>query len=335
MTSEETRLLRTLTEAQVRATLIGEAPGFVNAVRSLPAIARSPMSVLISGETGTGKELVARALHYSSARADFPFVAVNCAALSETLLEDELFGHERGAFTDARAARRGLIAAADGGTLLLDEVDSLPLRAQGSLLRVLQDGTFRALGSAREQRANVRFLSATNARLEGAVARGAFRADLFYRLSVFTVELPPLRERVDDIALLARHFLEKHAPERTPRLAESALAALLAYDWPGNVRELENAMIRGVGLGADGEVHAEHLGLPGAVPSTLGTTGSPPSFSVLKQRAIAAFERGYLAQLMHAHGGNVSRAARAAGKERRDLGRLLRKHGLVAEPRKA
>ena len=217
-------------EEEVLGALIGKAPAFKTIVSSLPMLASSEGAVLITGETGTGKELVARAIHSLSARAPHPFVAVNCGAFVETLLEAELFGHERGAFTDAHARRHGLVAQATGGTMLLDEVDTLMPRAQVALLRVLQEGNFRPLGAGAEQHADVRFLAATNASLDRLVQAGSFRADLFYRLCVFSVGVPPLRERVEDILPLAGHFLEKHASSqgRPPGLSAAAAEALLA-----------------------------------------------------------------------------------------------------------
>ncbi|HWN93145.1 MAG TPA: sigma-54 dependent transcriptional regulator [Verrucomicrobiae bacterium] len=324
------------TEEKVLAGLIGRAPAFKTIVSSLPMLASSEGAVLITGETGTGKELVARAIHSLSDRAPHPFVAVNCGAFVETLLESELFGHERGAFTDAHARRHGLVAQAAGGTMLLDEVDTLMPRAQVSLLRVLQEGYFRPLGAGAEQHADVRFLAATNASLDRMVHTGSFRADLFYRLCVFSVGVPPLRERIEDILPLAGHFLEKHASNhgRAPGLSDAATEALLAYDWPGNVRELESAMVRALPAARGGTVEAEDLGLPGmpgrGAPRLLPEP--PPTYKIQKRRVVEAFEQQYLRRLISEHRGNVSRAARAAGKERRDLGKLLKRHGL--DPRR-
>jgi len=323
------------TEEKVLARLIGRAPAFKTIVSSLPMLASSEGAVLITGETGTGKELVARAIHSLSDRAPHPFVAVNCGAFVETLLESELFGHERGAFTDAHARRHGLVAQAAGGTMLLDEVDTLTPRAQVSLLRVLQEGNFRPLGAGAEQHADVRFLAATNAPLDRMVQAGSFRADLFYRLCVFSVGVPPLRARIEDILPLAGYFLEKHVSRqgRPPGLSAAAAEALLAYDWPGNVRELESAMVRALPAARGGTVEAEDLGLPG-IPgrrAPLLLPEPPPTYKIQKRRVLEAFEQQYLRRLMSEHRGNVSRAARAAGKERRDLGKLLKRHGL--EPR--
>jgi DNA-binding NtrC family response regulator len=328
MTDEVTeRLIEQLRAVRTLAQLVGEAPTFLTALVQVPAAAACNATVLIEGETGTGKDLVARAIHYLSARAPFPFVAVNCGTLTDTLLEDELFGHERGAFTDAQARRPGLIAQADRGTLLLDEVGTLTMRGQIALLRVLQDKTFRALGSSREQQADVRFVAATNSPLRSLVQTGTLRADLYYRLCVFSIRLPPLRERREDIPALAAHLIARHAPvgPPLPTLSGAALAALSAFDWPGNVRELENAMIRGVQVCRRGVIEAEDLGL---TPSAGEPAPANRPLKILKQRAIEQFERDYLTHLMAEHGGNVSRAAVAAGKERRDLGKLLKRHGV-------
>jgi transcriptional regulator with PAS, ATPase and Fis domain len=327
------RLTRYLEKTLARAKLVGDAPCFVKIVEELTTVKKSDAAVLLIGETGTGKELFARAIHYLSGRADGPFVALNCGSLPDTMLEDELFGHERGAFTDAHLCRTGLVAQAENGTLFLDEVDSLSPRAQVVLLRVLQDKKFRPIGASSEQQANVRILSATNTRLEQRVQQGTFRADLYYRLSVFTVSLPSLRSRKDDIVGLAMHFIEKHAPaERChARLTPSACAALLGYQWPGNVRELENAIIRGIHRAKKDEwIDVQDLGLPlpkeEQTESAYEHVPTQRSFQNLKHQTILQFERRYLMGLMTEHHGNVSRAAQTAGKERRALGRLLKKY---------
>jgi DNA-binding NtrC family response regulator len=326
------------TNHEVSEEIIGRAPVFREALSRLPTLARADGTVLITGETGTGKELVARAVHALSPRAAAPFVAVNCGALVDTLLESELFGHERGAFTDAHTRRQGLVAEAAPGTLFLDELETLTPRAQVSLLRFLQDRSYRALGSAVEQRADVRCVAATNAQLDGLVRTGAFRADLYYRVSVFSVNLPPLRERREDIVPLAEHFVAKHATGAgpAPRLSPEAVDALLTCDWPGNVRELESAIARAMPVTRGDRIEARDLGLApepararaGLEPvALLPESGS--SYKIQKRRVVESFERVYLHRLMTDHHGNVSRAALAAGKERRDLGKLLKRHGLV------
>ena len=319
---------------QALAKLVGESTALLNMIGQIPAVAGSEAPVLISGETGTGKELVARAVHYLSPRAETPFVAVNCGSLPETLLEDELFGHERGAFTSADSRREGLIEQAEKGTLFLDEVDTLAAKAQVDLLRVLQDKKYRSIGSNREKEANVRIVAATNVALDQLVRSGVFRSDLYYRLCVFSISLPPLRSRKEDIPALAAHFLKKHAPagRSNLRFASNTSSALLAWDWPGNVRELENAIVRAIHLCRCDLIEASDLGLgPFAAGPPLAVDaapGRPHSFRAMKQATIEVFEKNYLTCLMSEHRGNVSQAARASGKERRDLGKLLRKYQL-------
>jgi DNA-binding NtrC family response regulator len=318
----------------VMAKLIGKSEAFLKAIGQLPAIAKAEASVLITGETGTGKELVARAIHYLSERAAFPFIAINCGSLPDTLLEDELFGHERGAFTDAHARRSGLINQAEKGTLFLDEVDALTRKAQVTLLRVLQDKRFRAIGSCSEQQADVRILAASNVAIDQLVQTGQLRADLYYRLNVFSVNLPSLRERREDILVLAAHFLSKHALSQKAALwlTPAACAQLVLSDWPGNVRELESAIIRGIHLSRNGVIDVSDLGLntiPGP-QAALAQSSSPDrlSFKAGKQAVIKAFEKDYLIRIMYEYHGNISRAAQAAGKERREFGKLLKKYQL-------
>lgn len=331
------RLVGTLREKQALAKLVGTAPAFTEAIKDLPAIAKSDANVLITGDTGTGKELVARAAHYLSDRAAYPFVALNCGSFPEGLMEVELFGHERGAFTDAQMRRKGLLAQAEGGTLFLDEVDTLPIKAQVDLLRFLQDRCYRVVGSSEERRANMRILSASNAPLLQNATSGNFRLDLYYRLCVFTVHLPPLRERTEDIPLLAKHFLTKHTPQnrQVPTLSAEALADLLLREWPGNVRELENAIVRGIHLSQEDTIETRDLSLSprgtGAPASSSPGGTKLQDFRAMKREAIESFEKSYLTRLMAEHQGNISLAARRSGKERRDLGRLLKKYHLNAK----
>jgi len=325
-------LIYQLRQAQTIAKLVGDCAVFQQAIRNLPVLAREDATVLISGETGTGKELVARAIHYLGPRASCPFVAVNCGSIPDTLLEEELFGHERGAFTDAHSSRPGLFAQADKGTVFLDEIDALSFKAQVSLLRVLQDKRFRSIGGTREQTADVRVIAATNARLEELVETGAFRPDLYYRIRILSVHLPPLRDRKEDLPALARHFIRKHAPAERGDLTLSpdARQALNAYHWPGNLRELENAIIRGIAYSHSNFIQAADLELT-AIPQrhilSVPVVHNGP-FKALKREVVESFERQYLTQLMQAHQGNVTEAARSAGKERRELGKLLRKYQL-------
>ncbi|MFL6200237.1 MAG: sigma-54-dependent transcriptional regulator, partial [Thermoanaerobaculia bacterium] len=238
LADENIYLRRELEQKYTFNNIIGKSPRMQAIFSLIERIARTSSTVLIHGESGTGKELIARAIHFASPRANRRFLSLNCGALPENLLESELFGHERGAFTDARAPRTGLVHEAQGGTLCLDEVDSLSPRAQVVLLRLLQDRTYRPVGSSRQHRGDVRFIAITNARLSDRVAAGAFRADLYYRLSILTVDLPPLRERKNDVPLLAAHFLGLYTHRSAiPALSPAAEGALMAYDWPGNVRE--------------------------------------------------------------------------------------------------
>jgi DNA-binding NtrC family response regulator len=330
------RLVGSLRERQALAKLVGAAPVFAEAIKDLPAIAKSDASLLITGDTGTGKELVARAAHYLSDRAAYPFVPLNCGSFPEALMEVELFGHERGAFTDAQIRRKGLLEQAEGGTLFFDEVDTLPVKAQVDLLRFLQDRCYRVVGSSEERRANVRIVSASNAPLFQQATTGSFRLDLYYRLCVFTVHLPLLRERAEDIPLLVKHFLARHTPShRTiPTLSADAHADLLMRDWPGNVRELENAIVRGIHLSQGDIIESRDLSLSPrgtGLPAAAHHGGAKlQDFRSLKKQAIESFERSYLTRLMAEHQGNISLAARSSGKERRDLGRLLKKYDLNA-----
>lgn len=320
--------------------LVGRAPAFLQALTLIERMARYDAPVLIVGETGTGKELAARAIHYQSDRRDAPFVPLNCGALPETLIESELFGCERGAFTDARQARSGLIAAAEGGTLFLDELDSLPLRAQVSLLRFLQDYRYRPVGGTRECSGDVRVIAAASPRLHELLESGAFRDDLAFRLNVLLLEMPPLRDRPGDARLLAEHFIATHARQHAlpPRaLAPDCIDWIARHAWPGNVRELDNRVQRALLL-SDGEQLDLRACAPVApvAPAALGTaiapaampTGDLRAFNDARDEAMLHFERSYLEQLMQSAHGNVTHAARMAGKERRALGKLLKKHGL-------
>jgi DNA-binding NtrC family response regulator len=354
--------------------IIGESPAFREMLRRIARIAPTDAVILLEGETGVGKELAARAIHYSSARRSKPFVALNCGAIPESLVESELFGHARGAFTDAKVASPGVIRQAHGGTLFLDEIDTLPMKGQVAMLRFLQDHCYRTVGESAERVSDARIIAATNRSLQTLVDVGAFRNDLMYRLNIIRIQVPPLRERRGDILPLARHFLQLYGDQYG--LARKALHAecqdwLLRYDWPGNVRELESMIHRSILL-SDGdeillddpdagtccvacrpegidaspaatdavesaprtmeastaEASAERGGSPAACAGPDDAPEPLQDFRSAKASAIAAFERHYLSQLLERTRGNVTAAARIARKERRSLGKLIKKLGL-------
>jgi two-component system, NtrC family, response regulator GlrR len=316
------------------ANLIGCSAAFQECVELIRHIAETDAPVLIEGETGTGKEVAARAIHYSGSRQDRAFVAVNCGALPEHLIENELFGHARGAYTDARAPQPGLVALADGGTLFLDEVESLCGRGQVALLRFLQDLRYRPLGGQREEHANVRIIAATNMNLWEMVVAKQFRSDLYYRLQILFLRLPPLRERTGDAGVLASHFANVFSarygwPGR--RLSWDAVMALDRYHWPGNVRELENLVHRALLLTSDPVVSMPQQWLAGVRDAeTRPAAGDCFDLCLMeaKARVLDEFERVYLSRALAQAGGNVSDAARRSGKERRAFGKLLKKHSI-------
>jgi DNA-binding NtrC family response regulator len=293
-------------------------------------------TVLIQGETGTGKELVAQAIHAADTRRSGPFVALNCAVLNDSLLESELFGHERGAFTGAERRKIGRFGLADGGTLLLDEVGDISPGLQVKLLRVLQTGTFERVGGTESIQVDVRIVASTHKKLEDEVKKGRFRADLFYRLNVIRIELPPLRERTEDIPILAVHFLEKHRSQKaTPvtEIATEAMQALLRHKWPGNVRELENAIKAGIAL-ADGSVLREG-DLPESVAPRMDQPARGASLLDIERPLpdltcdlIGQVEREYFVRLLSQFRGNVARCARHSGLSRRSVTQKLQKYGL-------
>jgi len=323
-TDQEAPLLRSHIAKQGVSELVGENQNFLQEIEKIPLIAKCGASVLISGETGTGKELCARAIHYLSPRARQPFIPVNCGAIPADLAENELFGHESGAYTGAKTARPGLTQEADGGTLFLDEIDCLPLLVQVKLLRFLQEKEFRSLGSTKISRANVRIIAATNANCEEAVKCGKLRRDLYYRLNVIPLALPSLRERGEDILLLARHFLVKHATELDKQIAgfsPNAIRKLYFYEWPGNVRELEHIIMRAVVLSDHAIIRANDITLVDHEDPTRSE-----SFQEAKDRIVADFERTYISSLLLKCHGNISQAARLARKNRRAFWELIRKH---------
>jgi Nif-specific regulatory protein len=338
-------LRRDLAQRDRFREIIGTSAAMIEVFRLMESAAASPIAVVLEGETGTGKELVARGIHEASGRADGPFLAVNCAAVPETLLESELFGHRRGAFTGAVQDHRGLFEAAAGGTVLLDEIGEMPMSMQAKLLRVLQEGEVVPLGDTRPRKIDVRVISATNRKLSAEIAAHRFREDLYYRLTAFPIRIPPLRERREDIPLLADHFLAAAADRHRKWIRgidPAALDLLTRFDWPGNVRELSNEMERAVALTRNDET----VGVEQLSPKVRGNSGAsenaaappqgpqpgnvaPPSEAVQPLReARAAFEARYLSEALKRHGGNVSHTARALGISRVMLQKKMKSFSL-------
>jgi DNA-binding NtrC family response regulator len=320
--------------ARQEGEIVGQSPAMERVLATVARVADSDATVLITGESGTGKELIARALHRGSARASAPFVAVNCAAVPEGLLESELFGHAKGAFTDARAARAGLFTRADGGTLFLDEIGDMPLPMQGKLLRALQDGAVRPVGSDRESTVDVRVVAATHRDLESEVASGRFRQDLFFRIQVIEIALPPLRARGGDVLLLA-HELLRRAAKRTgrpvPVIGMAVAEKLLAYEWPGNVRELQNCIERAITLSEGDEVRESDLPeriLHAADGRFVVAADDPEGLVPLEE-----IERRYVLHVLRMVQGNKKLAAQLLGLDRSTLYRKLELYG-AHEPRR-
>jgi two-component system response regulator HydG len=343
--------------------IIGDSPKMIEVYRLIEGVAPTSSTVLILGESGTGKELAARAIHQNSPRAKKPFVAVNCGAIPKELVESELFGHVRGAFTGAQTARAGLFETADGGTILLDEVGDLPLAAQVKLLRVLLEGEIKRVGADETRTVDVRVVAATNVDILSRIQAGQFRRDLYYRLNVIAVELPPLRERGDDVLLLAGHYLQKYARSmrrESKRLAPDAVRALCEYGWPGNVRELEHAIEHAMILSQHDLIAATDLPFarfpaalreaptaPGLGPLAVrrGESPSPASdvgpeddltrgmladlaalpYAEAKRKLCALFDETYTAEALRLTSGNMSEAARRAGLDRSNFRRLLKR----------
>ena len=323
---EENRLLHGELDSLDRP-LIGDTPAIQDLVRTAQQAAASNATILLRGESGTGKEILARAIHRWSPRRDRPLVTVNCVALSEELLESELFGHEKGAFTGAHQRKQGKVELANGGTLFLDEIGDIRPALQAKLLRLIQEQEFERVGGTRPIRVDVRFVAATNTDLERAMKEGRFRQDLYYRLNVVTLVLPPLRERKEDVESLARHFIEKYSAELkrpTKTISPAALAMLTRYEWPGNVRELENAIERAVVLSVDAEIGPKDLPILRGEPSDEAPEGASGTY----HEAVLQFKRELLRSALAQANGNQTRAAEALGLQRTYLSRLLKDLGI-------
>ncbi len=323
---ENRRLKDQLEEKFKPKNIIGNSTAMKEVFNLTAQVSGSEASVLIRGESGTGKELIAQAIHYNSPRSEGPFVKVNCSALPETVIESELFGHEKGAFTGAVQTRKGRFELADGGTIFLDEIGDLPQTIQVKLLRVLQEREFERVGGNRTQRVNVRVITATHRNLEQMIQNNEFREDLYYRLNVFPIHIPPLRERKSDITLLADHFAEKYSNKNNKeirRISTPAIELLSMYHWPGNVRELENCIERAVLLSTDGVIHG-HL-----MPPTLQSAESTNTLlhGTLEEE-IERFEKEILLDALKSSKGNAARAARILGLTERKIGLRISKYGI-------
>ncbi len=304
--------------------LVGVSDAFLEVVDKIPIVAESDIDVLIQGETGTGKELFARAIHYQSPRRSAPFIAVNSATLPAALFENEMFGHVKEAFTDARSSRTGVIKEAEKGTIFLDEIDSLERAPQAKLLRFLEDRTYKPLGSSKYTKSNVRIITAGNRDLLSRVEANEFRQDLFYRLNVITLTIPPLRDRREDIPVLAGHFLKKYAGRfGVKELSPAAMRILSSHTWPGNIRELENVIQHSMIMSPHPVIEPESMPFK---TEEIQANRFCINFQEAKRKTIEQFEREYIYNVLRAHNGNLTQAAKAAGKERSAFGRLVKKY---------
>ena len=324
---DENRYLRDqLKETHGFQEIIGKSKAILSLVDLLERIAPTQSIVLIQGESGTGKEVVAKTIHFNSPRKDHRFIPINCGGIPETLLESELFGHTKGAFTGADRAKKGLFEVAEGGTLFLDEINTAPLTVQVKLLRVLQEGRFIPLGATREVKVNVRIIASSNIDLEKAIEEGKFRGDLYYRLNVVKITLPPLRERKEDIPILTEHLLKRFSQKGfSKETSPEALQALVRYNWPGNVRELENAIEYAITLGQGEKIEVEDL--PRSVTMSREQGALPMKQTPLRE-AKAEFEKEYIVNLLKRNKGNVARSARMAKIARQNLHEKIKRYGL-------
>jgi DNA-binding NtrC family response regulator len=333
---EHRLLLDRVAQELGQGAIIGTGPAMRSVFQTIQKVADTDLTVLIRGESGTGKELVAQALHQGSPRRERPFVAVNCAAISRELVESELFGHEKGAFTGAMARRIGRFEAAGGGTIFLDEIGDMPLETQAKVLRVLEERKLERVGSNQPLAVDVRVLAATHRDLEGDVKKGRFREDLYFRLAVVPIHLPALRERIEDIPLLVDRFLVqlgKRLGRPRATIGADALAALAGHSWPGNVRELRNVTEQAAVLATGDTIERRdlRLGAGTADPAAPGTIAPGTSFAEAKRAHVEAFERRFLQDALRQHGGNISRTAGAIGMVRQSLQQKLRELGIKAD----
>jgi DNA-binding NtrC family response regulator len=335
---QENRHLKSEVSAKYRFdNIIGASPAMQAVYALIAKCAPTNSTVLITGESGTGKEMMARAIHYNSLRKDQPFVTVDCNTLSENLLESELFGHVKGAFTGAVANKRGMFEVANNGTLFLDEFGNISLSTQAKLLRVIQEHEFRPVGSTANQRTNVRLLTATNKDLKAMVAAGTFREDLYYRINVFPIHVPALKERREDIAALAFHFLKTFSNELekpVSEISEAAMSVLMHHDWPGNVRELENTMHRAVILSADHIIRQAHLGhlVDNGAPSDIDVPRTSDELKkmkkVVRERSVEDVERLFVQETLKRNDSNVTRSAEETGMQRSNFQALMKKYNI-------
>ena len=336
--SENIALREALAEKDPALPIIGSSDQMKTLIDNIKQVSPTAATVLITGESGTGKELAARAIHQFSLRKGKPFITVNCTAISENVIESELFGHIKGAFTGAWKDKKGLVEIADGGTLFLDEIGDLDFGMQTKLLRLLQEGEYKPVGSTRTLKADIRFIAATHHHLETDIKKGVFREDLFYRLNVIRIEMPSLSQRREDISLLANHFLKKYAllyQKNVNDISEKALRALSSYTFSGNVRELENMIERGVIFCRTDQLEEGDIFTSGVTPASSTTTVSPELFNLpfreARDAAMEQFCRSYIEALLQSSNGNISRAAEKAGIQRQYLHRLIKQVGLETD----
>ncbi|OGR94930.1 MAG: hypothetical protein A2016_06810 [Elusimicrobia bacterium GWF2_62_30] len=334
--AENARLRLELEEKYSFSNIVGNSARMREVFNYISRVAKAEVTAIIQGESGTGKELVARAIHFNGARRSGPFVAIHCGGLSETMLESELFGHVKGAFTDAIKDRKGLLETADGGTVFLDEVGDMPAPLQVKLLRFIQEREIRRLGSDATTSVDVHLIAATNKDLLAEVKAGRFRNDLYYRLAVVPIQMPPLRERMEDVPLLVRHFIQKYtgaAQKDAVTVSAEAMQAIMLYSWPGNVRELENIVQHAVAFLSGGKsITVEMLpqALSGAPARSASCAAADRSFREAKAQVVDSFEKAYIADLLKKTSGNITRASELAGMDRKNLQDLIKKHGLNA-----